>query len=45
MGKFDTCDHSILKTTVKRWAVVARAALASIWLFVAPWLAALVART
>jgi hypothetical protein len=44
MRKSATCDRSILKTTVERWAVVARAALASIWLFVAPWLAALVAR-
>ena len=36
---------SILKATLRRWAVVARALLASTWLFIAPWLAALVART
>lgn len=37
--------ESILKTTVIRWAFVARAIVASTWLFIAPWLAALVART
>jgi hypothetical protein len=36
---------AILKATAKRWVVVTRAALASTWVLVAPWLAALVART
>ncbi|HET8825099.1 MAG TPA: hypothetical protein VFM77_08215 [Terriglobales bacterium] len=35
----------MLNSTVKRWAIVIRAALASTWVLVAPWLAALVART
>lgn len=37
--------RSTLEAIAKRWAILIRAALASTWVLVAPWLAALVART
>ena len=45
MEKSAAFEPPLLKTTVRRWAVVVRAALASAWLLAAPWLAALAARS
>jgi hypothetical protein len=45
MEKSAAFRPSVVKTAVRQWAVVVRAALTSTWLLVAPWLAALVARS